>query len=819
MKKLLFFLLLIPFLAHSQVDTTKQLQPVNSFGFRYKSVSIDTFARAPRDTFKLRVSDSGSFAYKGGNWWLWTGFVWKLSSGSGSSGIGDTTALMRKANNLGDISSASAARTNLGLGTGAVKNVPASGNAASTELVMGNDSRLAPTLTITPGPTVVAYGLSNGTGNNLGFATSVNAGAESPDHFKQLDSLRRFSDSIRITRKPGTDSVFIGVTPVNTGVETLTFQYRDTLGTGGGGGITDATGDATGTVSGVHLPLTLASVNSNVGTFGDATHVAQTTYDSKGRATAVVNVAIPGATTNLTYTPASTNGQVNSSTGSPVVLPGGTESAAGLISAIQVQRLNTGVYMRNLRASRSDSIATSKISTTSGIPDTLSFRGEQDSASTGILITDLSTTNTIIRKFTVDTSTNVRNALTQGRAGNTYTPMARTITINGVPHDLTADVSFTVGSGFTNPMSAVGDAIYGGAAGVATRLAGNTTAVKQFFTQTGTGSASAAPAWYTITGADIGTWLGYTAESVSNKSTSTSLGTSNTLYPTQNAVKAYADAIGTGLASSTTTFTNKTISGSSNTFTAIALTTAVTGILPVANGGSGSGSLSGYIFGNATSAFTASTTIPGAAISGAIAGNSANVTGVVGLSHGGTNVDMSATGGTGFVLKQNTVGGNISAGLLTVLGTVTSGDITAILPQGLGVASIPSFNGINIGRFQSYPNGSPNPGVVPTVGAGAGTGATFAISGVQGTDVSGDIIIITGTSPSANAVVATCFQNSVPGSGYPNGMTVILYPANVVTMAAQVYTIGTTTNFTINTGASALTASTTYRWHYVIQGF
>jgi len=37
--------------------------------------------------------------------------------------------------------------------------------------------------------------------------------------------------------------------------------------------------------------------------------------------------------------------------------------------------------------------------------------------------------------------------------------------------------------------------------------------------------------------------LGYTTEDVSNKSTNTSLGTSNTLYPTQNAVKVYADSL------------------------------------------------------------------------------------------------------------------------------------------------------------------------------------------------------------------------------------------------------------------------------------
>jgi hypothetical protein len=40
---------------------------------------------------------------------------------------------------------------------------------------------------------------------------------------------------------------------------------------------------------------------------------------------------------------------------------------------------------------------------------------------------------------------------------------------------------------------------------------------------------------------NVTTALGFTPENVANKSTSTSLGTSNTLYPTQNAVKVYAD--------------------------------------------------------------------------------------------------------------------------------------------------------------------------------------------------------------------------------------------------------------------------------------
>lgn len=74
--------------------------------------------------------------------------------------------------------------------------------------------------------------------------------------------------------------------------------------------------------------------------------------------------------------------------------------------------------------------------------------------------------------------------------------------------------------GFSNPMSASGDTIYGGVSGAATRLAGNITTTKQFLSQTGNGTASAAPSWSTVTKSDVGlanventalsTWAGST---------------------------------------------------------------------------------------------------------------------------------------------------------------------------------------------------------------------------------------------------------------------------------------------------------------------
>lgn len=52
-------------------------------------------------------------------------------------------------------------------------------------------------------------------------------------------------------------------------------------------------------------------------------------------------------------------------------------------------------------------------------------------------------------------------------------------------------------------MSAIGDTIYGGVAGAQTKLGGNTSVIKNFLTQTGTGTASAAPAWAALAAPNV----------------------------------------------------------------------------------------------------------------------------------------------------------------------------------------------------------------------------------------------------------------------------------------------------------------------------
>jgi hypothetical protein len=85
--------------------------------------------------------------------------------------------------------------------------------------------------------------------------------------------------------------------------------------------------------------------------------------------------------------------------------------------------------------------------------------------------------------------------------------------------------------------------------------------------------------------------------------------------------------------------------------------------LAVGSGGSGATTLTGYLYGNGTSAFTASTTIPGTAISGNISGNAANITGT----YGGTITSSQVTTGLGFTPYNNTN----PSGYITSSGSIT----------------------------------------------------------------------------------------------------------------------------------------------------
>ena len=85
-------------------------------------------------------------------------------------------------------------------------------------------------------------------------------------------------------------------------------------------------------------------------------------------------------------------------------------------------------------------------------------------------------------------------------------------------------------TGLSNPMTAIGDMIYGDTAGAVARLAGNTTTTKKFLTSVGDGTNSTAPA-YSLDFSTDGTFAG----------------NSDTIIPSQKAIKTYADALVSGL--------------------------------------------------------------------------------------------------------------------------------------------------------------------------------------------------------------------------------------------------------------------------------
>jgi len=129
------------------------------------------------------------------------------------------------------------------------------------------------------------------------------------------------------------------------------------------------------------------------------------------------------------------------------------------------------------------------------------------------------------------------------------------------------------------------------------------------------------------------------------------------------------------------------------------------GTLNAASGGTGASSLTGYVYGNGSGPMTASSTISGAAVSGNISGNAANVTGIVAVAHGGTGsatqnfVDLSSDQ---TIAGAKTFSGTLS-GVLT--GNVTgSGNLTlsagagnssvTLIPSGTGAVALGSSVGM-----------------------------------------------------------------------------------------------------------------------------
>ena len=173
-----------------------------------------------------------------------------------------------------------------------------------------------------------------------------------------------------------------------------------------------------------------------------------------------------------------------------------------------------------------------------------------------------------------------------------------------------------------------------------------------------------------LTSAQVTTALGYTPYNSANTLAVAGGGTGATT------LTGYVKGSGTSAFTASATIPASDISGNISGNAA-----NVTGTVAVANGGTGATTLTGYVKGSGTSAFTASATIPGSDISGNISGSAANVTGTVAVANGGTGATTltanSVLLGNGTSALQ-TVAPGTSGNVLTSNGTTWSSTAPAV---------------------------------------------------------------------------------------------------------------------------------------------
>lgn len=212
----------------------------------------------------------------------------------------------------------------------------------------------------------------------------------------------------------------------------------------------------------------------------------------------------------------------------------------------------------------------------------------------------------------------------------------------------------------------------------------------------------------------------------------------------------YLKASGTSPFSTVSTIPSSDITGLGSMATQNANAVAITGgtisglsaPLGVASGGTGAATLTGYVFGNGTGAFTASTTIPNTAITGLGTMSTQNANSVA--ITGGTMSGVAITGGTISGLSSPLAVLDGGTGVTTKTGTgsvVLSTSPTLVTPN-LGTPTsltLTNATGLSLttGVTGTLPiaNGGTNSTATPTAGGvsyGTGTAFAFTSAGTAG---------------------------------------------------------------------------------------
>ena len=230
----------------------------------------------------------------------------------------------------------------------------------------------------------------------------------------------------------------------------------------------------------------------------------------------------------------------------------------------------------------------------------------------------------------------------------------------------------------------------------------------------------------------------------------------------------------------------------------------ITGTLAVADGGTGATTLTGYVYGNGTGAMTASTTIPGSAITGAID----NVTVGATTRASGAFTTLAANGAV--TLTAGTASTSTGTGTLVVTGGVgvsgavfigssltALGSIDALSIQNTPIGSVIASSG----AFTTLTSNAATTFTANTASTSTGTG-TLVVTG--GVGVSG---AVTSGSVSTGAVAASGAVTMTAGAASTSTGTGTLVVTGGVGVSGQVTAANVAITDGFNTGVSLGTNS------------